>query len=64
MSAWPGGRFFDDCVGIAERDADAIIEEPTTGPCSHTSESSATEEPLWVAGDIEIEMVLGLVEEK
>ena len=48
----------------AERDADAIIEEPAIGPCDHASESSPTKERLWVAGDRESEKVLGLVEEK
>ena len=48
----------------AEHHADAIIEEPATEPCAHASESSPTEEPLWVAGDGESKMVSGLVEEK
>ena len=48
----------------AERDADAIIEEPAIGPCDHASESSPIKERLWVAGDRESEKVLGLVEEK
>ena len=55
------------CGGVddsTEHDADAIIEEPVVGPCAHASDSSPTEEPLWVAGDRESEVILGLVEEK